>query len=264
MAFKKLKLEMYTNYIYLYGNEQMNNDCLYSVMVWLGISDIKNCFLVNKRFHKIAYSEQIFYQLFKRNFYNINCTNNFYANYKQFDILNNFLKIVGHNVTDISSLVVLQILNASLYTIPPTIGHLTKLRKLNLMHNNLESVPNEICLLTNLTDLSLSYNNLLKIPNNISLLVNLQMLNLCKNKISYIPESICALANLSALALSNNCLQTFPKDMHSLTNLRELSLVNNPLNFIPSCFSKLERLIIRGDQLHLLPNAFPEHIIECI
>ena len=78
----------------------MNNDCLYYVFSMLGVGDVVNCSFVSKRFYEIGKKESLWSLLFKRKFYNVNCTKNFYENYKSYNVLNNFL--IKNSMSDVN------------------------------------------------------------------------------------------------------------------------------------------------------------------
>src|SRR6202522_3141503 len=190
----------------------MNNDCIYNIFIKLNVNDIINCALVCKRFYNIGKTEMVWYLLFKKNFYNVKCTNEnnkkFYDNYKTYSILNNFL--LKNNQDSVNIII----------------------RVLNVRCKQLQTVPKELGQLASLQELSLSNNQLQTIPKELGQLASLQELYLHNNQLQTIPKELGQLANLRTLDLDNNQLQTIPKELGQLASLRYFRLDNDLENVI--------------------------------
>ena len=100
------------------------------------------------------------------------------------------LKEFPKEITELDSLVKLNLSWNSLEKLPKSIKNLKSLKSLDLIGNKLNYLPNEIGQLNFLEDLDLSFNEFSYIPESIVRLSSLKTLNLIHNKILKIPESI--------------------------------------------------------------------------
>src|ERR1700677_2436862 len=213
----------------------MNNDCIYNIFIKLNVNDIINCALVCKRFYNISKTEMLWYLLFKKNFYNVKCTNEnnkkFYDNYKKYSILNNFL--LKNNQDSVNIIIrVLNVRYRQLQTVPKELSQLANLQRLDLSNNQLHIIPKELGQLASLQELYLPNNQLQTIPKELGQLASLRRLDLSNNQIQTIPKELGQLASLQTLYLYNNQLQTIPKELGQLASLRYFRLDNNLKNVI--------------------------------
>ena len=128
---------------------------------------------------------------------------------------------------------------------------------LNLHNNNLTSLPESISKLTNLQILDLSENRITELPSSIGKLTNLVNLNLSENKITKLPSFIGKLTQLMTLDLGVNQLTKLPPQIGNLTKLLTLSLDYNKLKSLPPQIGNLERLTslyLDNNKLESLPD----------
>ena len=218
----------------------MNTDCYYNIISFLNIADNCKIALVSKLLYQISKNESIWKSFFKNKFYGINCTKQFYHNYKNCHNLNKFLVQYKKDINVIDKK--LRLDSNQLASIPSEIGQLSMLQRLHLYDNQLQSIPPEIGQLSMLQELYLGDNQLQSIP----------------------PE-ICQLSMLQRLYLDGNQLQSIPSEIGQLSMLQILSLYDNQLQSIPpeiGQLSKLQTLYLDDDQLKLVPDNIDRNIIE--
>ena len=117
----------------------MNNDCIFSIICFLGMIDNINVSTINKQFYIMSKSESIWKSFYNNDFYNINCLKSFYNNYKKCHILNKFLLKNYCNVSSVINNATLDLFGNQLQSIPLEIGQLGMLETLELSYNQLES-----------------------------------------------------------------------------------------------------------------------------
>ncbi len=147
-----------------------------------------------------------------------------------------WLSMLSEKLTQISSLVSLELTENDLTSLPDNFFHLSNLQHLNLGHNKLTNLP-------------MIFGNLTR----------LQTLYLHRNQLESLPESFGHLSDLLHLNIENNQLRTLPESFGKLHNLRELFLVNNQLQELPESFGhlhSLQKLFLRDNQLRTLPESF--------
>ncbi|XP_030647281.1 leucine-rich repeat-containing protein 40 [Chanos chanos] len=169
----------------------------------------------------------------------------------------NKLECLSEDVSLLPALVVLDIHDNQLSTLPKSIGELEQLQKLVLSHNRLTELPLELCNLTNLRCLHLQQNQLEYIPTEIGQLTNLDDIDLSNNKLIEIPDSLAKLTNLVKLNLSCNKLKSLPSAISEMRNLRMLDCSRNEIESVPPVLAQmasLEQLYIRHNKLHFLPE----------
>ncbi|XP_028635664.1 leucine-rich repeat-containing protein 69 [Grammomys surdaster] len=125
-------------------------------------------------------------------------------------------------------LILLNLNDNQLTSLPQEIGRLRRLTYLSLNHNKLTVIPKELCSLVHLSELHLNYNQIVCIPEEIKFLQNLQQLYLVRNNIEVLPEEVCHLTNLRVLDIAGNVIQIFPAGFQDL-RLREFYCEGNPL-----------------------------------
>ncbi|XP_042896369.1 E3 ubiquitin-protein ligase LRSAM1 isoform X2 [Parasteatoda tepidariorum] len=152
----------------------------------------------------------------------------------------------GGSLKDLSDLIVLNVHNNKLHSLPDEIGYLTHLQELNLEKNRLKKLPVSIGKLTNLRSLNLKSNNLQSFPLAICSIQCLQSLDICNNpKIKTLPKELCNLVSLNCFNLDAQ-LFTYPncdiclKGVESIQRFlcnesgREYCLVSSPSCDVPS------------------------------
>jgi len=140
----------------------MNADCYCNIISFLDIADNCNIALVNKLLCQISKNESIWKPFFENKFYGIDCTKQFYHNYKKCHNVNKFLVRYKIDINVIGK--ELSLYNNQLNSIPPEIGQLSMLQILNLSNNQLHSIPPEIGQLSMLQKLYLDKSQLKLVP----------------------------------------------------------------------------------------------------
>ena len=220
--------------------DQLNNDCIYNILLLVNTTDILNWSLINKQFLYCCSIEQlwkykvseIFDDYAKQNDWNWMET---FKNNKQ------FLRIIKTQQFDIRSSTTniffhetfLNLANTQLMTIPDGITNLINLKHLYLQGNSLKVIPREIGNLINLVELHFHRNVIQTIPIEIGNLINLKELYLHSNEIQIIPKEIGKLINLKNLVASFNDIKVIPKEIGNLVNLETLYLRNNKIKEVP-------------------------------
>ncbi len=111
-----------------------------------------------------------------------------------------------------SEVVVLDISNKRMISLPENIGELQALKVLKLSGNKIQSFPESFWQLNKLEVLNISNNSLLELPENIGSLKGLKKLYLSRNHISSIPHSVTFLRELQILDLTFNDLRDSDAD----------------------------------------------------
>ncbi|XP_072540318.1 leucine-rich repeat-containing protein 40 [Salminus brasiliensis] len=169
----------------------------------------------------------------------------------------NKLESLSEDVRLLPALVVLDIHDNQLRTLPASIGELEQLQKLNLSHNKLTELPLELWNLTNLRCLHLQQNLLEQLPAALGQLCHLEDLDLSNNKLITVPDSLSNLNNLLKLNLSFNSLKSLPPAISEMKNLRMLDCSRNHLESVPPSLAQmasLEQLYLRHNKLRFLPE----------
>uniref|UniRef100_A0A8C6QVR8 Leucine rich repeat containing 69 n=1 Tax=Nannospalax galili TaxID=1026970 RepID=A0A8C6QVR8_NANGA len=128
----------------------------------------------------------------------------------------------------LQNLILLNLNDNQLTSLPQEIGRLKSLTCLSINHNQLTIIPRELCSLENLSELHLNYNQLMYIPEEIKFLQKLKQLFLVRNNLEALPEGLCQLKNLKILDIAGNVIQIFPQGFQNL-KLREFYCEGNPL-----------------------------------
>uniref|UniRef100_A0AAR2JY91 Leucine-rich repeat-containing protein 40 n=1 Tax=Pygocentrus nattereri TaxID=42514 RepID=A0AAR2JY91_PYGNA len=169
----------------------------------------------------------------------------------------NKLETLSEDVRLLPALVVLDIHDNRIRTLPASLGELEHLQKLILSHNQLTELPLELWKLTNLRCLHLQQNLLEQLPEDLGQLCHLDDLDLSNNKLIAIPDSLSNLNNLVKLNLSFNSLKSLPAAISEMKNLRLLDCSRNHLESVPPVLAQmasLEQLYLRHNKLRFLPE----------
>lgn len=138
---------------------------------------------------------------------------------------------------------VLDLNNKSLTSIPSEIGLLVNLRELNLSSNYLTELPEELFSLKDLRELNLSSNYLKSLPDEIGNFHKLQILDLSYSYYDKLPDGLCRLQSLELLNLSyNQELLELPEEFGNLRNLRSLDLTFTSVSDFPADIGNLVKL----------------------
>jgi Leucine rich repeat/Leucine rich repeat N-terminal domain len=160
------------------------------------------------------------------------------------DLSDNAITSLPAKIGEMTQLLVLGLRGNRLTTITSKIGKLTQLVELDLSGNGLTAFPGESSNLVNLLKLHLNHNALVKLPAEIGNLIKLQELNLHQNNLAQLPAEVGTLTKLLALRLHNNRLTTIPAEISHLHKLQEFTLQNNQLTALPLEVAKLNELRI--------------------
>ncbi|XP_005362386.1 leucine-rich repeat-containing protein 69 [Microtus ochrogaster] len=148
---------------------------------------------------------------------------------KKLHLFGNRICSIATGVCDgLQELVLLNLNDNRLKSLPQEVGRLRNLTYLSINHNQLTGIPTELCSIQSLSELHLNYNQLMGIPEEIKLLRNLQQLFLVRNNIEALPEGLCHLKKLRILDIAGNVIQIFPAGFQNL-KLREFYCEGNPL-----------------------------------
>jgi len=109
----------------------------------------------------------------------------------------------------------------------PEITSLTNLKKLEIVNTNVNEIPETISNLKSLEHLTISLSGIQEIPGSILKLKNLKHLDLSRNSITAFPNGLSNSKNLEYLDLANNDIVTLPSDFNKLNKLQYLSLSSN-------------------------------------
>ncbi|XP_046871249.1 leucine-rich repeat-containing protein 40 [Hypomesus transpacificus] len=169
----------------------------------------------------------------------------------------NKLEVLSEDIRLLPGLLVLDIHDNQLSSIPAAIGELTQLQKLTLSHNKLKELPVEVWSLKNLRCLHLQHNQLEELCAEVALLTDLEEMDLSSNQLTSVPDSLGNLGSLVKLSLANNHLKSLPGGISTMRNLRLLDCTHNQLESIPCILAEmasLEQLYLRHNRLRALPQ----------
>lgn len=169
----------------------------------------------------------------------------------------NKLNSLSEDIRLFPALVVLDVHDNQLTTLPKSIGELENLQKLNLSHNKLKELPEEVWLLKNLRSLQLQQNLLEELSDGVGQLTNLDDIDLSNNEMTTLPESLGNLTNLVKLNVSYNKLKSLPLGISGLQRLKLLDCTQNQLESVPPVLANmasLEQLYLRHNKLCCLPE----------
>ncbi|XP_038664994.1 leucine-rich repeat-containing protein 69 isoform X2 [Scyliorhinus canicula] len=148
---------------------------------------------------------------------------------KKLHLFGNKLETLSPSVFEsLTNLVLLNLSNNKLTTLPEEIHRLEQLKYLTLNNNQLESIPSKLCVLQKLCELHVARNELKSLPHDIGYLTNLKTLSVPRNQIQELPEELCMLRNLKVLDVAGNQLHIFPTKLLEL-KLEEFYYEQNPL-----------------------------------
>ncbi|KAJ8408474.1 hypothetical protein AAFF_G00258880 [Aldrovandia affinis] len=172
-------------------------------------------------------------------------------------LCSNNLTVLSEDVRLLPALVVLDVHDNQITTLPKSIGELGDLQKLNLSHNKLRELPEELWLLKNLRCLHLQQNLLQELPEGVGQLVDLDDIDLSNNEMTTLPDSLANLTKLAKFNLSYNKLKSLPLGISSMKSLKLLDCTRNQLESVPAVLANmasLEQLYLRHNKLRFLPE----------
>ncbi|XP_056605909.1 leucine-rich repeat-containing protein 40 [Triplophysa dalaica] len=172
-------------------------------------------------------------------------------------LASNKLQNISEDIKLLPALLVLDIHDNQLNSLPESIGELEHLQKLVVSHNKLTELPAGLWRLTNLHCLHMQQNQMERLPPDLGQLVHLEDLDLSNNLLTDIPESLSNLTNLMKLNLSCNKIKSLPPSISEMKSLKMLDCSRNQLESIPPVLAQmqsLEQLYLRNNKLRFLPE----------
>ncbi|BFU25278.1 leucine rich repeat / protein phosphatase 2C domain containing protein [Entamoeba histolytica HM-1:IMSS-B] len=152
------------------------------------------------------------------------------------DLCRNYIVEIPTCLSTLTKLYQLSLFANKIRTLPYTLG---SLKELNLGSNEITKIPLG-CNFSLLTHLDLSQNNLSQIEG-LTGLNNLIYINLECNKITSLPFVGC-LSKLESINISNNNIEVIPESITQLTCLSFFNAASNPIKTLPTGFFKLKSL----------------------
>uniref|UniRef100_A0A672LSL5 Leucine-rich repeat-containing protein 40 n=1 Tax=Sinocyclocheilus grahami TaxID=75366 RepID=A0A672LSL5_SINGR len=174
----------------------------------------------------------------------------------------NKLQSLSEDVKLLSALVVLDIHDNQLSSLPDSIGDLEQLQKLILRYRWGQHYYSHYLVVSYSSLLKdLSNNHLMDIPESLANLTNLVKLNLSCNKLKSLPPAISQMKNLRMLDCSRNQLESIPPVLAQMESLEQLYLRHNKLHFLPELpCSTLKELHCGNNQIEILKADHLKHL----
>lgn len=178
------------------------------------------------------------------------------------------LLVVNNKISDVKSLVKLDLSLNDIKELPASFTSLVKLQSLDLSQNislKLVSISNTLSHIPLLTSLNLDLCYLSTLPAEIGTISSLRVLSLQANVLASIPSAIGNLSSLEELYINTpknsfreNILTSLPSGIGKLTKLRVLDLSGNHLTSLSTDFNQLanlEVLDLNRNQLTEFPGS---------
>ncbi|XP_063283982.1 leucine-rich repeat-containing protein 40 [Pelobates fuscus] len=172
-------------------------------------------------------------------------------------LASNKLQSLSEDIKLLPALVVLDVHDNLLSSLPCAIGELVNLQKLNISHNKLKELPKNLANLQNLKSLQIQHNQLEELPDVLGHLSFLEDLDASNNQLRSISSSLGHLSCLARLNLSNNKLKSLPAEIGQLKNVKQLDCTANLLEDVPVLLAgmdSLEQMYLRQNKLTYLPE----------
>ncbi|XP_015758989.1 PREDICTED: LOW QUALITY PROTEIN: leucine-rich repeat-containing protein 40-like [Acropora digitifera] len=152
-------------------------------------------------------------------------------------LASNKLSEISSEIAQFPALLVLDIHDNVVSSLPDEVGQLVNLKRLNLSSVMLDShctlASSMITCLQLYTATDLSYNSLSSLPASLGSCQSLRYLNLAQNYLEFLPSEIGSLNALKDLNLGNNKFRELPKELGKLHNLERLDCRHNNLSDVP-------------------------------
>jgi Leucine-rich repeat (LRR) protein len=168
------------------------------------------------------------------------------------------IMVLTPQISQLTHLTQLSILNTCINILPDEIGYLSNLIILELDNNWLTELPDSIQHLTKLKRLSAQKNFIKCIHPSLGHLIKLLYLFLNDNMLRILPVELSQLTQLIEFDCSDNSLEQFPHEFESMIKLKYLDLTGNNLTALPDTIGQLNQLesfIISNNQLTVLPKS---------
>ena len=136
---------------------------------------------------------------------------------------NNITNLPSDTFNSYHNILLINLTNNSLSSLPKSIENVSSLTYLYVSHNRLEKFPSAISFTTSLVSLDLAYNRIESLPTSIQNMTSLTYLNVSHNFILFLPNTIVTMTYLTHFNVSHNLIRVLPqtiKNMHSLKDLR--------------------------------------------
>ncbi|XBW36031.1 hypothetical protein QEN19_001606 [Hanseniaspora menglaensis] len=160
------------------------------------------------------------------------------------------------NITNVATLVSLELSRNFIKRIPDSISSLKNLTILNLQCNKLYDLPQSFSKLQHLQLLDLSSNHFTIYPEVINYCLNLLQIDLSSNRIESLPNSINNLTKLAKLNLSSNNFESI-QNLSSMTNLRTINLKDNQISFFSASSKTLQYIYLSGNKISSFADFLP-------
>lgn len=142
----------------------------------------------------------------------------------------------------LTNLNTLKLNDNKLTTLPKEISQLISLVNLDISSNYFSILPECLCALTNLNTLNLHENRLTTLPKEISQLNALVSLDISSNYFSILPDSLWTLTNLQNLSIRDNHIIEIPDVISNLILLDTLDVEYNEIETFPSTIWNIKNL----------------------
>ncbi|XP_074641681.1 leucine-rich repeat-containing protein 40-like [Tubulanus polymorphus] len=171
-------------------------------------------------------------------------------------LASNSISHLHEDIINLPALIVLDVHDNSLVSLPENLAKLKELSRLILSHNKLSKIPSCLYSLDKLTTLHLAHNEITELGEDIGQLLFIEDLDISHNKLTALPQSIGYLAKVFKFNASNNEICDLPEQIGGLNAVRILDMTHNQLTRLPESvgtLANLEQLHLRHNKLTYLP-----------
>lgn len=168
----------------------------------------------------------------------------------------NSLSRLSPDIEKFHALLILELNDNALTSLPDTIGNLHHLTKLNISRNKLQRLPDSFYQLKELRQLLAHHNEIAELGDDVGNLSFLELVDLSHNKLSSLPAMIGFLSRAANVNLSHNSLTELPPEIGSMNALQILDVSSNRLRSLPESIGSLchlEQLFAQQNELTALP-----------
>ncbi len=168
---------------------------------------------------------------------------------------------LSEQISQLSELERLFIVETHVESIPEGIGALINLNEIYIESSSLERLPTSVGKLCALTRISIKGCGLKEIPDSFRFLTKLKSVNFSANLLTSLPDAFACLQELAELSLNENSLKSVPPSIWSLDKLNHLNLESNFITELPMAQEKilsmpcLKSLLLGKNQLIVFPPS---------